>query len=746
MIITLDFETYSECPIDRGSDNYGRHPSTEILCMAVARDDDEPELWVPGDDLPTWFVDAIEDGESLFAHNAGFEQAIWPIGMREWGFPSVSPDQWRCTMAAAAMYTLPLSLAHVSNYLDLDDQKDSGGKALIKLLCMPQKTKFKMTKKDQAMYKKAGHEDLVQQTLDSEHYNAEFTWRCTDAGKLQELYDYCVQDVKTQHELTKVLGELPEHEQKVWLLDQKINQTGVPVDLELVDKLIEVSDAEAAQLHEDMANLTDGSVQSTNQSKALAAWLTETLGEPIDSVAVEPVEKLLKRPDLDPTVRSVLRVRQAAAKSSVGKLEAFKQKTSDHDSRLRGTLIYHGATTGRWTGRGVQPHNFPRGMHSEKFINIARDIIYDDVTALRMFDKPLDVVSSSLRSCIATEADSRLLVVDYAGVESRVVACLVGEEELINTVKTGGDVYKVMAGRIFDKDPSQIDKGERQLGKAAILGCGFGMGPAKFAATAGLDFRTARKIVKVYRDTNPRISGFWRDINDLFVDTINNREENKICGLTLRYEEDLFPGKDVASIELLSGRRLYYLEPHVRQVVAPWCKVKIGRMAIKKGQRRPIDQLGIALDDEPDDVKGDWEIWKNVRVPDGIKPWLDSKFRHIARFVVDGEPELSYVPEITTLKHTMKGPVRRKVYGGLLTENIVQAIARDLLASSMLALDEAGFKVIGTVHDEALCETHLAFGPEKRLKDMEEIMTTNPPWAADWPIDVEGFVSQRYKK
>jgi len=260
----------------------------------------------------------------------------------------------------------------------------------------------------------------------------------------------------------------------------------------------------------------------------------------------------------------------------------------------------------------------------------------------------------------------RLLFADYAAIEARVLAWLAGETELVKTFAAGGDVYKVMAKDIYNKPVDKIDGNERQVGKMAILGCGYGMGGKRFAEQCKamgieVDSEEAKRIVYVYRESNSAISNYWRDIEDEFLE--NCREVISQSG-------------QFARLPLKSGRCLTYHNPRIVERETPW-----------SAKREAV--------------------------------------------------------EVDTLNSVTRQWTSQIIWGGLLTENVVQATARDLMAGAMMRLEMAGYPVIMSVHDEIICEVPDNHGT---LAEMIDLMVEVPAWAEGCPIAAEGKEGPRYEK
>lgn len=313
------------------------------------------------------------------------------------------------------------------------------------------------------------------------------------------------------------------------------------------------------------------------------------------------------------------------------------------------------------------------------------------------FGKPNQVLSSLIRPCLVPSAGHELLVNDYAGIEARGVAWCAGEEELLTQFAVGADIYCNMATRIFNRQITKKDKDERNVGKVTILGCGYGMGGPKFAATcvkANVDLAAvglkAAQVIEVYRDTYPLIAG-------RVVDRSADGRAYRRGGLWKGYQN------------------------------AVW-------NAVEKG--------------EPGDV-GKCHIWNDkghliITLPSGRelvyrKAAIEEKVPNYCKTL--GLPE---IPKPTVTYANPKG-FRGDLYGGKITENIVQAICRDLMAEALVRLEDAGLRPVGHVHDEVICEVPTGRS-EEHLAAVQACMVHTPKWARGFPIKVEGFCAPRYVK
>lgn len=328
----IDFETYSTVDLKKtGVHAYAEHPTTGVHCMAWCIDDGPVELWLPGDPFPFELAEA----DTIVAHNAAFELNIWNVTMRREGWPYLDPARVRCTMAMAYAMSLPGSLAQAAAAVGLKVGKDMEGRNIMLSLAKPRRQKVNTGV-------------------------PEWWTRENAPERFERLYAYCKQDVEVERELEKRLLPLSPREQALWVLDQKINNRGVLIDRRAIANALQVINHTKEHLDLKMAMITGGWVQRCSAVRQLVDWLKIRKVDFDDGLASADVNDLLVREDIPHLCKQALILRQQAAKSSTAKLVAMDVSASK-DERVRGTLQYHGANTGRWSGRRIQPQNFPRG-------------------------------------------------------------------------------------------------------------------------------------------------------------------------------------------------------------------------------------------------------------------------------------------------------------------------------------------------------------------------------------------------
>lgn len=545
MSIHIDFETRSAVDIwTVGAWAYAAHPSTEILCLAYAIDegpvkilthDDfmmHKHLGFPEEDL-FW---AIANRSSIAAYNAFFEQCIWQnIMVPLYGQPRVPINQWRCVMAKALSRALPRSLENCGKALNVAHQKSMAGKRVMLKIAKPK---------------------------------ADGTWH-EDPDDFQKLYQYCIDDVETERDIDNALPDLIEPEQNYWFLDQLINSRGVYVDRQAVQRAIEITKTYSDDLITTVESVSLGKLDGVSRRTAVLQWCQDK-GVDINGYTKADVKAILDRADVPDVVRTVLETKLQLGKTSVKKYEAMNASVGE-DGRLRDLLIYHGAATGRWAGKLVQLHNLPKG--NVKDTNMAiRNMMTMDLDDLKIFyPDVMGTLSSCIRGMITATPGNDLYVADYNAIEARVVMWLASEEYGLKQFREGIDPYVNLARIIYQK--RDISEAERNLGKAGILGCGYGMGAAKFLATCTawnipITDELAKKVVETYRATYLRVRNSWYEQENSAITTVKTGKSLG-CGKVTWLMEDR-----VLLCRLPSGRCLAYNNAGIERTKTPWDEVK----------------------------------------------------------------------------------------------------------------------------------------------------------------------------
>ncbi len=351
---TIDFETRSACSLRKsGAWRYSLDATTEVLCLGYRLpywDAGRVELWhaafphlgiEESNDYESLveLLEWIDAGELVEAHNAWFERSIWRnILEPRNAFPPVSDEQWRDSAAKAAAHALPRHLGDAGAALALDTLKDDGGHKLMMKVSKPRKPRKKE--------REAGVTGLL-------------WWETLEL--FEQLWDYCKQDVRAEAALSEALPDLNEQESNLYVLDQQINERGFQLDQEAVATALTLIEQETRRLNGELKTLTQGKVAKATQRAQMLRWFADN-GLGLEDTQASTLDAALEfpHPHLTPTTRRGLEIIRLLGRSSTAKYEAMKNWMAP-DGRIRGGLIYHGASTGRWTGAGVQPHNFVKG-------------------------------------------------------------------------------------------------------------------------------------------------------------------------------------------------------------------------------------------------------------------------------------------------------------------------------------------------------------------------------------------------
>jgi DNA polymerase len=620
--------------------------------------------------------------------------------VRRYGWPIPPLEQWVCTASMAAAMALPRGLDKCAEVMGVAERKDKEGHALMLRMARPRsKTKVRCV-------------FCGMMSCDCDPmFKTQLTW-WEDEERLQRLFAYCMQDVRTERALTHVLRPLSDQQRRVWLLNERMNERGVAVDMKFARQAAAMVKEVSTDLNAELAQLTGDFVKSTNQAQRLKVWMACN-GVPVETLRKDVVADLLKR-DLGPSLHQVIELRQEGAKSSTAKFNALLNRTCI-DDRIRDNLMYHAASTGRFGGKGFQPQNLMRLIKEfTPYLPRAIDMIRGGCSraefcmALQLWEaehnekaqkkgelylpfRPLDVIACCLRPCLVGDPNMELILADFSSVEARGTAWLFDAADLLEVFRSGGDpylyqaciIYKVAQGT-FNKDDHPR---ERQLGKKTVLGCGYQMGWLKFLASCLTELppiilsdEEAQAAVRGYREGNPEIPEGWKDMERAAFQAVSDASQPIVsaAGGKIKFAKR----GSWLYMQLPSGRVLHYADPRLVQRDMPWEDARTGKQAKKWW----VSYMGV------DSVTHNWR--------------------------------------------------RQYGYGGLWTENAVQGLCADLLTEGMLDIEGAGYPLVLSVHDEGVSEVPVGFGS---VKEYEGLMTRPKDWAVGFPLAAEGERGWRYK-
>lgn len=547
--LSIDIETYSSIDIKKaGMYKYALSDDFQILLFAYSIDFGEVKIidLAKGEIFPEVIISALNDKNIIkHAYNAPFEW--WCLNQAGY---KTSIEQWRDTMFHGLYcgYTAGLGATGTAIGLPQDKKKDTTGKALIKLFCVP----CKPTKKNGGRLRNLPHHE---------------------PEKWELFKNYCIQDVVTETGIYERLSNfpVPQEEQELWVLDQKINAYGVKIDTELVRGALNINDIITAELTEEAVQVTG--LDNPNSAAQLGKWLKEKTGQDIENLQKGTVSELIGSLEDKEAVR-VLEIRQELAKTSIKKYVAMEEAICP-DGRVRGLLQFYGANrTGRWAGRLVQVQNLPRNYLET--LDYAREIVKSqDADFLKLvYGNVSDTLSQLIRTAFVPSEGHKFVVADFSAIEARVIAWLAGEQWRQEVFATHGKIYEASASQMFGVPIELIKKGNpeyalRQKGKVAELALGYGGSSGALIAMGALDMGLEEKelpdVVRRWRNANKRITDLWYGIENAVIKLMETGETQGLKGIIFSREIDLIYGQDFLTIKLPSGRKLYYPKPHLKE-------------------------------------------------------------------------------------------------------------------------------------------------------------------------------------
>lgn len=553
--LSLDLETFSDVDLGKcGVYKYSESPAFEILLFGYSVDGGPVQVvdLACGEQIPENILDALTDDTVLkWAFNANFERVCLSRYLRDMGWsldpfhdnhplstePArfLNPEGWRCSMVWAATMGLPLSLKGVGAVLNLADQKMDEGKALIRYFSVP----CAPTKANGGRTRNLPSDDPV---------------------KWATFKKYNQRDVEVEMSIQRKLRNFPVPD-FVWdeyHIDQEINDRGVRIDMDLVEKAIDMDTRSRSKLTEKMQAITN--LENPNSVQQMKQWLSDN-GMEVDSLGKKAVTALLKT--APPELTEVLELRQQLAKSSVKKYQTM-QRAVCSDSRARGMFMFYGANrTGRWAGRLIQLQNLPQNHLPD--LDAARALVKSgDYEAVKMiYEDVPDTLSQLIRTAFIPKDGCRFYVADFSAIEARVIAWYAGEKWKSDAFANGEDIYCSTASRMFHKPVVKhgVNGELRAKGKIAELACGYGGSTGALKAMGALEMGLSEDelpdIVSSWRDANQQIVKFWWDVDKAVMQAVKNHRTTRLGKLVFFWQAGML------FITLPSGRNLAYVKPKV---------------------------------------------------------------------------------------------------------------------------------------------------------------------------------------
>jgi DNA polymerase len=536
--VGIDIETRSSADLVKyGVYAYADSPDFEILLIAYTTDTGVELIDLKQGDDPTEFLDILKNPKIIkTAYNANFERTC----LAKYFGIACPPEEWRCTAVLASQLGLPRSLQKVGEAIGLpeDEKKLKIGKSLISFFCKPQRP----TKSNGGRI-----------WNDPEH----------DQDKWELFKIYCKQDVVTEQAIRqKLIRFAPnESEQELWNLDQRINDRGVRIDLDLADIVVRETEIRSKVLEVKARELSG--LENPNSLVQVKAWL-KSYGIEVESLNKDALKELLKQ-ELPSNVREFLKIRQVSSLSSVKKYQTMQAMTCK-DGYCRGMMQFYGGHTGRWAGRGLQPQNLTKNEVTLKELDIARKLVKaDDMEGLELlFDEPTQMFKQLIRTAFIPSEGRRFIVTDFAAIEARVIAALASENNWrLEVFRSGGDIYCESASRMFGVPVEKhgINGHLRAQGKIAELGLGYQGGRGailSFDKDGAIPEDKIDGIVSDWREASPFIVKLWYKVEECAIKAVRTRTKQVYRGLV--FKSGKIAGFDCLRVKLLSGRCITYFD------------------------------------------------------------------------------------------------------------------------------------------------------------------------------------------
>lgn len=743
----LDIETFSEEDLkSSGVYRYAEHASTELLVVGYAFDDEPVAVWIPLDDqdvplgiteglkqkhpgnpvilqreVPLRLREHIESGGEVRAHNALFERTVLNgTAGRKVNFPKLSIEQMVCTAAKMAANGLPRALGDAAKALSSQHEKSVEGRVTMLQLSKPRRGSIP-------------------------RYTPE-----NSPDKFLTLYSYNLGDVEAERDIDKLVPDLTPSEQKVYQLDQKINDRGILVDTEAVHNILAVVEEYKGYLAAELEKATrnewlDMPGLKPTQRDKIAEWVRANGFPQLCDMQAETVKEIIAGDKAPDKVKRVLQIYSTYNMKAVTKYQAMLDAVCA-DGRLRGMFLYHGANTGRWSSLIVQLQN------------LFRPVIKDPDNAIKAFEArsldwirtlypgidPMRVAASCIRGMLVASPGKDLLFPDFAGIESRVNAwffdeewklqvfrdydTILGVDENGEPIRKGHDSYKIAYARSFNCAPEEVTKDQRQVGKVQELALGYEGGVGAFVTmvdTYGIDLDELAEKAYNTLPENARESAEWMW-----------EKFGKQTGLS----HDVYVTCD--------GLKYLWRQAHPG-IKQGWKDLKIAAENAVQSPGKvfavPSKRIMFKV------VKYGENSWLKMRLPSGrqlsyFNPrWIPSKIvKSRDRFGREVEKEIPGELRYWGIDTNTRQWKEVSSYGGRWDENADQGFSRDLLVAGMFAMEEAGYPLIGSVHDEAITEPDEGHGSFEHAGQL--MCEAAGKVAPGLPLAVDGKRAKRYAK
>jgi DNA polymerase len=542
MTLWVDFETRSACDLKvAGVYNYAQHGTTEVLCMSYAFDDEDVQTWLPDKPFPT----RVADHKGLiYAHNAAFERLIfWYVLQINFGL-----EQFYCTAAQARANCAPGSLEDVGRFAGASMKKDHRGAQLIRKMSVPP------------------YEESPELTA--------------------EMVAYCEMDVKAMRAVSKAMRPLSAQELQDYHVNERINDRGVLVDVELCRAAVKYASTELVEIQDIVAEVTEGAITSVRSPK-MRDWVYDRVDDEArklmqkdGKVSIDKTVRfnLLNCDGVPPDVQEVIQCADDLWASSVAKFSRLAQLSDEEDRRVRGAFVFAGGSaTGRASSYGAQVHNFTRKC-AEAPEDVRHAMVRGHAIVPRYGKRVTDVLKGMLRPALIPAKGKHLVVADWAAIEARVNPWLSGKGDAkLALFASGEDVYKVNAAATFGVPVAAVTKDQRQIGKVQELACGFAGGVGAFAAMGRIYGITlpesdARRMVDGWRRANPWSVPYWQDLESAYTRAMRNKGKEFGAG-RVTY--------------MFDGQHLWYALPSGRVLCYPYARLESEGITYAKAAWKP---------------------------------------------------------------------------------------------------------------------------------------------------------------